>query len=100
MINKDEAIKNLQLCLTECEIRLEKDQYNRPLQIVKEVVLSLLDYLQGKTEIPKGLEDNHKIGLLAIREFESHDEEFAEHIFKVADINNEIKNHINNSDRG
>lgn len=81
-------------CLAQCEARLEKDRNNRPLIIIREVIESLLDYVQGNSNSPDDLVNNDKIGLFSVREFESHDIEFASYIYRVVDINNEIKKEL------
>jgi hypothetical protein len=71
--------------LGECEARLRKNPNFRPMTIVKEEVQYLVALMEGKTQDRSNLA-NIQIGLLAVREFEADDPEFAELIFHVADL--------------
>ena len=71
--------------LVECEAKLRKNPNFRPLTIVKEEVNYLIALMEGKTQDRSNLA-NIQIGLLAVREFEATDPEFAELIFQVMDV--------------
>ncbi|MBI5462302.1 MAG: hypothetical protein HY941_08975 [Gammaproteobacteria bacterium] len=71
--------------LGECETRLRRTPDFRPLMIVKEEVQYLVALMEGKTKDRSNLA-NIQIGLLAVREFEADDPEFAELIFQAADV--------------
>lgn len=71
--------------LAECEARLSKNPSFRPLNIVKEEVGYLLALIDRKTQ-DRGNLKNIQIGLLAVREFEADDPQFADLIFQAADI--------------
>ncbi|ODC02032.1 hypothetical protein A3197_21540 [Candidatus Thiodiazotropha endoloripes] len=92
MIETDEKILILRNCLEQCETRLQKDNKNQPLRIIKEVISSILSVATGEIKATSEMEKNSKIGLFAVREFEPHDMEFANCIYKVIDINNELRN--------
>ena len=91
MTTQDDKIKILNNCLKQCESRLEKNISNQPLLIIKEVIESILSVVLGNTKVSPEMEENNKIGLFAVREFEPHDIEFANSIYKVIDLNNEIR---------
>ena len=71
--------------LAECDSRLSRKPNFRPLGIIKEEVEYLLALIDGKTKDRENLK-RIQIGLLAIREFEADDPQFADLIFQVADI--------------
>lgn len=76
--------------LVECKSRLDKNPSFRPLTIVKEEVEYLRALIDGETQDRSNLE-NIQIGLLAVREFEADDPEFADLIFQVMEIVNKLK---------
>ena len=71
--------------LAECGDRLRKNSNSRPLNIVKEEVEYLLALIDGKTQ-DRGNMKNIQIGLLAVREFEADDPQFADLIFRAVDV--------------
>lgn len=74
----------------ECEGRLKKNPNFRPLTIVKEEVEYLLALIDGKTQ-DRGNLANIQIGLLAVREFQTDDPEFAELIFRAVDATKKLR---------
>jgi hypothetical protein len=92
MINAEDKLQILKSCLAQCETRLKYNSQKQPLLIIKEVVEELISIVQGKLEAPANMEENNKIGLFAVREFEPHDMEFANSIYKVVEVNNELRN--------
>ena len=92
MTGPEQKIQILRNCLEHCETRLRRDNTNRPLLIIKEVVSSILSVAMGEAKASPGMEENNKIGLFAVREFEPHDMEFANCIYKVIEINDELRN--------
>ena len=92
MNTPEQKIQILRNCLEQCETRLRKDSKNRPLLIIKEVVCSILSVASGEVKASPAMEENNKIGLFAVREFEPHDMELANCIYEVIEINNELRN--------
>lgn len=91
MTTRDEKIQILNECLVQCKDRLKLKNNNRPLLIIKEVIEELISVASGNEEASPNMEENNKIGLFAVREFEPHDIEFADSIFKIIGINNELR---------
>jgi len=92
MSKPEQKVQILRNCLEQCEARLKKDNKNQPLLIINEVIRSVLSVATGELKASLGMEENNKIGLFAVREFEPHDMEFANCIYKVIEINNELRN--------
>ena len=76
--------------LAECDSRLDKNPSFRPLTIVKEEVEYLRALIDGETQNRSNL-GNIQIGLLAVREFEANDPEFADLIFQVMELVDKLK---------
>ncbi|HEY9202343.1 MAG TPA: immunity protein Tsi6 family protein [Gammaproteobacteria bacterium] len=76
--------------LVECKSRLDKNPNFRPLAIVNEEVEYLRALIDGETQDRSNLE-NIQIGLLAVREFETDDPEFADLIFQVMELVEKLK---------
>jgi len=91
MTSKEEKIQILANSLEQCEVRLKQDSSNRPLQIIKEVIEEIMSVTLGESNASPEMEENNKIGLFAVREFEPHDMEFANSIYKVIEVNNELR---------
>jgi len=91
MTTQEEKISILNNCLEQCEVRLKQDNNNRPLIIIKEVIEKIMSVALGKSQASPEMEENNKIGLFAVREFEPHDMEFANNIYRVIELNNELR---------
>jgi len=76
--------------LGECASRLPGNPNPIPLRIVKEEIEYLLELVEGKTDDKSHLKEI-QIGLLAVREFEADDPEFADLIFQISDLVQRLK---------
>lgn len=76
---------NIERALATCRSRLREKPNHLPLQIAEDQLSYLLACLSGKGSSNKELAEIN-VGLLAVREFESHDMELAEQIYEALEV--------------